>query len=82
MSLAHHTRTLMAMTAQVVLSGLFITGYFFLLWQFMGGHVYVPADYKDMFVTLLGVLTAGVGMVLSFWFQRQRPQEPPTKETP
>ena len=77
MALAHHTRVLMVMTAQVVLSGLFISGYFFLLWQFLEGNVKVPADYKDMFMTLLGVLTAGVGTILAFWFSRQRPQESP-----
>ena len=71
-SFSHHTRLLLVMTAQVVLSVTFIGGYFFLLYKFMGGSVFVPADYKDMFVTLLGVLTAGVGMILSFWFQRVR----------
>jgi len=76
MPIAHQTRVLMVMTAQVVLSGIFIVGYFFLLWQFMQGHVKVPPEYKDMFVTLIGVLTAGVGIVLSFWFQRQREQTP------
>ncbi len=72
MNLSHHARLLLIMTAQVVLSAIFIAGYFFLLWQFMKGNVRVPADYKDMYMTLLGVLTAGVGMILSFWFSRQR----------
>jgi hypothetical protein len=65
------------MTAQVVLSGLFIAGYFFLLWEFMRGHVKVPVDYKEMFIALLGVLTAGVGTILAFWFSRQRPSDSP-----
>jgi hypothetical protein len=76
MALAHQTRVLMTMTAQVLISALFIAGYFFLLWRFMEGHVKVPSDYKDMFMTLLGVLTAGVGIILAFWFQRQREQTP------
>lgn len=74
MPLAHQTRVLLTMTAQTVLSGIFIAGYFFLLWRFMEGHVKVPPEYKDMFMTLLGVLTAGVGVILAFWFQRQREQ--------
>jgi Zn-dependent protease with chaperone function len=78
-TISHHTRLLLVMTAQVVLSGLFIAGYFFLLWQFLEGNVKVPADYKDMFMTLLGVLTAGVGTILAFWFSRQRPT---TGDTP
>jgi hypothetical protein len=63
---------LLVMTAQVVLSGLFIAGYFFLMYQFTQGVIKVPADYKDMFTALLGVLTAGVGTILAFWFARSR----------
>lgn len=72
-----NTRVLLIMTAQVVLSLAFIVGYFYLLREFMIGRVKVPADYKEMFMTLIGVLTAGVGMILSFWFQRQRESQPP-----
>ena len=79
-AVAHHTRVLLTMTAQVVLSALFIAGYFFLLWQFMEGNVKVPLDYKEMFIALLGVLTAGVGTILAYWFSRQRPQEPTQQE--
>ena len=74
-SFAHDTRTLLVMTAQVVLSAVFIIGYFFLLWQFMQGKVQVPDPYRDMFIALLGVLTAGVGTILGFWFARQRPND-------
>lgn len=69
-----NVRVLLVMTAQVVLSAIFIVGYFFLLWQFMQGNVKVPVDYKEMFIALLGVLTAGVGTVLGYWFARQREQ--------
>ena len=78
MSLANHTRILLAMTAQVVLSAVFIIGYFFLIWQFMKGEVHVPETFKDAFITLLGVLTGGVGTIIAYWFSRQRPQEPQT----
>ncbi len=75
MTLSRDVRLLLVMTAQVILSVLFIAGYFWLLIEFMRGNVRVPVDYKEMFMVLLGVLTAGVGTILSFWFQRQRPQD-------
>lgn len=81
MAIAHHTRVLLTMTAQVVLSALFIGGYFLLMWQFMKGNVHVPPDYKDAFLPLLGVLTAAVTGIVNYWFQRQRPQESPAPGT-
>jgi protein-S-isoprenylcysteine O-methyltransferase Ste14 len=77
MTATHQARVLLVMTAQVVLSAIFIGGYFVLMYQFMVGNVHVPETFKDAFLTLLGVLTAGVGLILSFWFQRQREQTPP-----
>lgn len=62
-------------TAQVLLSCLFLTGYFLLVYSFMSGNVRVPVDYKEAFLTLLGVLTAGVGTIMAYWFQRQRPPD-------
>lgn len=61
--------------AQIALSIIFLAGYFWLMYQFIAGHIRVPADYKDMFTALLGVLTAGVGTILSFWFSRSRPTQ-------
>lgn len=58
--------------AQVILSGIFIVGYFFVLWLFMSGSVHVPIEYKDAFTAYVGVLTAGVMTVLNYWFSRQR----------
>ena len=59
-------------TAQVILSVAFLVGYFGILAIFLLGWIRTPAEWKDALITLLGVLTAGVGIVLSFWFQRQR----------
>lgn len=59
--------------AQIGISVLFIGGYFVVLGIFLLGYVKVPLDFKDAFMTLLGVITGSVGTVLSFWFQRQRP---------
>lgn len=78
MSIAHQSRVLLVMTAQVVLSAAFIIGYFFLVREFMKGNVHVPSDFKEAFIALIGVLTAGVGQILSYWFQRQREQTPAT----
>jgi hypothetical protein len=59
--------------AQVLLSAIFIGGYFAMLGAFMAGYVKVPLEYKDAFTAILGVLTAGVGTILSFWYARSRP---------
>lgn len=58
--------------AQILLTILFIGGYFIILWTFMKGEVRVQADYKDAFTALLGVLTASVVQLMSYWFSRQR----------
>lgn len=80
MAIAHQTRVLLVMTAQVVLSVTFIGGYFLVLWLFMQGKVYVPEAYKDAFLTVLGVLTAAVMTIVNFWYQRQREQTPRNPE--
>lgn len=59
-------------TAQVVLSAVYIGGYFLMLGLVLMGYIRTPVEWKDVLIALLGVLTAGVGMILSFWFQRQR----------
>lgn len=61
--------------AQVAISVLFLFGYFFLLGMFVLGMAKVDPDYKDIVNSLLSVLTAGVGGILYFWFQRSRQQQ-------
>lgn len=67
--------------AQVVLSFVFIGGYFVVLAMFLLGFVRVPSEFKDTFGTLLGVITGGVLTILGYWFSRQResgaPRDPP-----
>jgi uncharacterized membrane protein YbhN (UPF0104 family) len=58
--------------AQILLSAVFIGGYFFVLYLFLDGHVKVPPEFKDTFGTLLGVITGGVLLILNYWFARQR----------
>jgi len=57
---------------QAALSFLFIGAYFGILLEFMKGDVHVPTEFKDAFTALLGVLTATVVTIISFWFSRQR----------
>lgn len=64
--------------AQVALSVIYIGGYFAMLWLFLMGHIRTPVEWKDQLGVLIGVLTAGVGVILNFWFQRSRPQEKDT----
>ena len=58
--------------AQIILSTVFVSGYFFTLHEFMHGEVRVPTEFQDTLKTLLGALTAGVTSVLAYWFSRQR----------
>lgn len=62
--------------AQVLLSVVFLTGYFIMLAVFLLGYVHVAPVWRDQIGVLLGTLTGGVGIILSFWFSRTRSQEP------
>ena len=57
---------------QAALSVIFIAGYFFVLFLFLSGHVRVPGEFHDMIQTLIGVLTGALGVIIQFWFSRQR----------
>lgn len=63
--------------AQIILSAIFIAGYFWVLSAFIDGKVRVPVDWKDAVMTLLGVLTASVVQVFNYWFARQRASTDP-----
>jgi hypothetical protein len=58
--------------AQLILSVMFIGGYFTTLIMFMLGYARVPVDYKEAFSGLLSLLSAGALMLLQFWFSRSR----------
>lgn len=58
--------------AQILLTMTFLVGYFVVLHKFISGDVRVPLDWKDTLQTLLSVLTAGVLLILQYWFSRQR----------
>lgn len=57
---------------QVLLGALFILGYFGTVAGFMLGYVKVPTDYKEAFIALIGVVTASVVQIMSYFFARQR----------
>jgi hypothetical protein len=59
--------------AQVLLSAIYIGGYFWTLGRFLDGDVQTPQGWKEVMVAIIGSLTAGVGIILAFWFQRSRP---------
>ena len=58
--------------AQILLSAIFLTGYFVTLWDFVHGKVHVPVEWKDTLGALLSVLTASVIQINAYWFSRQR----------
>ena len=58
--------------AQIGITLIFIVGYFGVLFCFLTGLVKVPADYREMFSALLGVITGSLGTVVAFWFSRSR----------
>lgn len=69
------TRSQIVGLAQVSLSALFLTGYFIVLALFLLGYIRTPPAWKDALIALLGVITAGVGVILSFWFSRSRHEQ-------
>lgn len=58
--------------AQIGLTAVFFIGYFTTVLLFMTGYARIPADYKESFSQLLGLLTAGGLLILQFWFSRSR----------
>ncbi len=58
--------------AQVLLAFMFVCGYFAVVVLFLLGYVKVPIDYKEAFVALLGVSTASLVQIVSYFFARQR----------
>lgn len=58
--------------AQVILSVIFLGGYFWTLYDFVHGNIKVPTDWKETLQTLLTVLTVNVTQIVSYWFSRHR----------
>lgn len=56
------------MLPQIVLSALFILGYFGIVGVLFSGAVVIDETIRDMSNILLGVLTANIPAIMSFWF--------------
>jgi len=63
--------------AQIILSVVFVGGYFITLWDFIHGKVAVPLEWKETLQTLLSLLTAAILQIIGYWFARHRAQDPP-----
>lgn len=58
--------------AQVVMSVVYTVGYFWVLNKLLNGEIETPPEWKDILASLVSLLTAGVLMILQFWFSRSR----------
>lgn len=56
------------MAPQIMFSLIFVVGYFVLVGLFLTGRLTVDNSNRDILLLLLGVLTAGLPMILRFWF--------------
>ena len=56
------------MWPQIVLSVIFIGGYFGLLYMLFSGKVEIPESMQTMANILIGVMTANIPQIMSFWF--------------
>lgn len=65
--------------AQIILSVVFVGGYFLTLRDFVHGNVKVPIEWKDTLQALLSLLTAGVLLILQYWFSRHRASVDPAR---
>ncbi len=58
--------------AQVILSIIFLGGYFGVLGIFLLGYIKTPETWKEPLIALLGVITGSVLTIVGFWFSRSR----------
>jgi len=56
------------MRPQMVLSTVFITGYFLILGAFFVGDIELTDSLREPFLVLIGVITASVPSIMQFWF--------------
>lgn len=63
--------------AQIILSVVFIVGYFWVLSDFIHGRISIDDKWKDTIGNLLSILTAAVLLILNYWFSRHRTSEKP-----
>ena len=56
------------MWPQITLSAMFILGYFGIIYMLFGGHIVIDDSIRDMANILIGVMTANIPSIMSFWF--------------
>jgi len=56
------------MWPQIMLSGIFVAGYFVLLYMIFSGHLILDESIRDMANILIGVMTANIPSIMQFWF--------------
>lgn len=56
------------MRPHVGLTAVFLIGYFGILYLFASGDIKVGVEFKDVFLALIGVITASVPQLMAFWF--------------
>lgn len=56
------------MLPQIILSVIYTTGYFLVMWQFLTGEIVIPVNSTVAFNILLGVLTAAQTQIMNFFF--------------
>lgn len=52
----------------ILLSAIYTSGYFWLLWLFCTGQVHVSDSQTALFASIVGVLTAAQIQIMNFWF--------------
>lgn len=59
--------------AQILLSTVFLSGFFTSLILFQLGFGKIPEGQEQSFSQLQGILSAGCLLILQFWYSRSRP---------
>jgi len=53
---------------QIILSAIFIVGYFIILGLLVSGKLTISSEVKDTIILLIGLLTREVPTIMQFWF--------------
>ena len=57
-----------SLVPQMILSCIYISGYFALIYLLLFGDVELKASISDMAKVLIGIMTTAIPMILQFWF--------------
>lgn len=51
-----------------IIAGVYITGYFIVMYVILTGQITIPENNKDIVYMLMGALTAGLAQILNYFF--------------